>query len=225
MNALTSLAEQSRFNMIEQQIRPWHVLDEDVLNALSAIPRDRFVPVRYQNVAYSDLEIPLEVEGMTSCESMLAPKIEARLAQELQLSPTDGVLEIGTGSGYQAALLARLCSTVVSVEIDRHIAAFGKANLERENISNVKVEIGDGRAGWGTGEYSAILLTGSIPNIPDSLKYQLTIGGRLVAIVGQSPVMTALRITRVSAAAFETESLFDTLAKPLRGTTVSHFKF
>ncbi|NLY64495.1 MAG: protein-L-isoaspartate O-methyltransferase [Alcaligenaceae bacterium] len=225
MNAPTSLIEQSRFNMVEQQIRPANVLDPLVLDTLLKLPRERFVPARYQNLAFSDLEIPLEVNGIDTHETMLAPKTEARLAQDLQLKPDDSALEIGTGSGYQAALLSQLCSQVVSVEIDTHIAAFATENLQREKITNVKVEIGDGRAGWGSAEYNAILVTGSLPNIPDSLKYQLTIGGRLVAIVGQAPVMTAVRITRSSAASFETESLFETCIKPLRGTTVSHFKF
>src|SRR5690606_8726685 len=157
--------------------------------------------------------------------SMLAPRVEARLAQELRLQPTDCVLEIGTGSGYQAALLAQLAQTVTSIEIDSRIAAFGEQNLQRNQISNVQVEVGDAHSGWGTAEYDAILLTGSVPSVPDALKYQLSIGGRMVVVVGTAPVMTACRITRTGAASFDTEGLFDTLIKPLRGTAVPKFKF
>ncbi len=225
MNVPTSLIEQSRFNMVEQQIRPANVIDSAVLDAMLSLPRENFVPQRYKNLAFSDIEIPLEINGIDTHETMLAPKIEARLAQNLQLKPSDATLEIGTGSGFQAALLSRLCNQVLSIEIDTHIAAFAKDNLQREKISNVSVEIGDGRTGWGSAEFNAILVTGSLPNIPDSLKYQLAIGGRLVAIVGQAPVMTAVQITRTTAASFETKSLFETCIKPLSGTTVSHFKF
>lgn len=217
--------EQARFNMVEQQVRPWLVLDPVVLQALFDVPRERFVPSSMQSLAFSDIEIPLIINSVDTNETMLHPKMEARLAQELLLKPTDCVLEVGTGSGYQAALLAHLAQQVTSIEIDSRIAAFGAENLQRSQIANVKVEVGDAHAGWGTTEYDAILLTGSVPTVPDELKYQLTIGGRLVAIVGQNPIMTAYRITRTSAASFETVSLFDTVIKPLRGTSVSQFKF
>src|SRR5690606_15564193 len=153
------------------------------------------------------------------------PKVEARLAQEMQLKPTDCVLEIGTGSGYQAALLAKLSQQVTSIEVDSRLAGFAVENLQRNQVGNVNVETGDAHAGWGTTEYDAILIAGSVPSVPDALKYPLRVGGRLVAVVGQAPVMTACRITRTSAASFETDSLFDTLIKPLRGATVTQFKF
>ncbi|HLU18826.1 MAG TPA: protein-L-isoaspartate O-methyltransferase [Pusillimonas sp.] len=217
--------ELARFNMVEQQIRPWQVQDPKVLQALFDVRRERFVPPHMRALAFSDIELPLVINAVDTHETMLTPKVEARLIQELQLEPTDCVLEIGTGSGYQAALLARLAQQVTSIEIDSRIAAFGTDNLRRSQVDNVKVEVGDAHAGWGTAEYDAILLTGSVPAVPDALKYQLSIGGRMVVVVGTQPVMTACRITRTSAASFDTEGLFDTVIKPLRGTAVSQFKF
>lgn len=220
-----SEVELARFNMIEQQIRPWLVQDHRVLQALVDVRRERFVVPQLRALAFSDVELPLTINAADTHETMLTPKVEARLAQELQLTPADCVLEIGTGSGYQAALLAKLAQQVTSIEIDSRIAAFGTDNLLRNKVDNVRVEIGDGHAGWGTAEYDAILLTGSVPCVPDALKYQLSIGGRMVVVVGTLPVMTACRITRTSAASFDTEGLFDTVIKPLRGTVVSQFKF
>lgn len=217
--------ERARFNMVEQQIRPWDVLDTRVLQALFDVPRERYVPAPMQGLAFSDVELPLIVNAVDTHETMLFPKVEARLAQELQLKPTDCALEIGTGSGYQAALLAALCREVASVEIEGRLAAFATENLKRNHVTNVKVETGDAHTGWGTTEYDAILITGSVPVIPDELKYQLRVGGRLVAVVGQAPVMTAYRVTRINAASFETKALFDTVIKPLRGTATSKFKF
>lgn len=217
--------EQARFNMIEQQIRTWEVLDDRVLQALATVQRERYVPAQYQAMAFSDVEIPLIINAIDTHETMLTPKVEARLAQELQLKPTDCVLEIGTGSGYQAALLGALAQQITSIEVDSRLAAFAVQNLQRNHVDNVKVEVGDAHTGWGTTEYDAILLTGSVPVVPDAYKYQLRVGGRLVVVVGQNPVMTACRITRSSAASFETTMLFDTVIKPLRGATVSQFKF
>ncbi|CAM3391893.1 protein-L-isoaspartate O-methyltransferase [Bordetella sputigena] len=226
MNASTLPdVEKARFNMVEQQIRPWDVLDENVLAALFKVRRELFVPPALRSLAFSDLEIPLQINAVDTRETMLAPKVEARLAQELLLAPTDAVLEIGTGSGYQAALLAELAQQVTTVEIDSRLVAFAQQNLQMNNIGNVKVETGDGRNGWGTTEYDAILLTGSVPVVPDGLKYQLRIGGRMVVVVGTAPVMTACRITRTTAASFETVNLFETVIKPLRGAAVSQFKF
>lgn len=224
VNSLSEI-EQARFNMVEQQVRTWLVLDPDVLQALFDVPRERYVPVAMQSIAFSDVEIPLIIDAADTHEVMLTPKLEARLAQELLLQPTDCVLEIGTGSGYQAALLARLAQQVTSVEVDSRLAAFGAENLARNQVGNVTVETGDAHSGWGTTEYDAILVTGSVPSVPDALKYQLRIGGRLVVVVGTAPIMTACRITRSSAASFETTPLFDTVIKPLRGVTVSQFKF
>lgn len=226
MNATTLPdVEQARFNMVEQQIRPWNVLDNKVLDTLFAVRREQYVPVALRALAFSDLEIPLQINGVDTCETMLAPKYEARFAQDLQLQPTDCVLEIGTGSGYQAALLAHLARQVTSVEIDSRLAAFAQQNLQRNGVNNVKVETGDGSRSWGSTEYDAILVTGSVPTVPDALKYQLRVGGRMIVVTGEAPVMTAWRITRTTAASFETEGLFETVFKPLRGPSVSHFKF
>ena len=218
-------ADRARFNMVEQQIRPWNVQDERVLQAVFDMPRERFVPPQLRALAFADTELPLVIDGVDTRETMLSPKVEAKLAEELRLQPSDCVLEIGTGSGYQAALLSRLCQQVTSIELESRLSAFAQANLARAQVANVAVETGDAHAGWGTAEFDAILVTGSVPVVPDGLKYQLAIGGRLVVVVGQAPVMTAMRITRTSPASFETVGLFDTVIKPLRGITVSQFKF
>jgi protein-L-isoaspartate(D-aspartate) O-methyltransferase len=217
--------EIARFNMVEQQIRPWDVSDENVLNALFKVRREYFVPVAYRAMAFSDLEIPLILQTTDTHQVMLCPKMEARLAQLLALKADDCVLEVGTGSGYQAALLSELARDITSIEIDPRLVAFAQNNLQQAQIKNVKVETGDGSNGWGTTEYDAILVTGSLPSIPDALKYQLRVGGRMVVVVGQAPAMTVFRITRTTAASFETTSLFETVIKPLTGPVVSHFKF
>jgi len=217
--------EQARFNMIEQQIRPWNVLDERVLQALAAVPREQFVPPALAALAFSDVELPLGSAAIDTRETMLSPKVEARLAQELQLKPTDSVLEVGTGSGYQAALLAQLAQQVTSVEVDPRLAAYAQQNLQRNQVNNVVVEVGDAHAAWGATEYDAILLTGSVPVIPDGLKYQLRVDGRMVVVAGQTPMMTAFRITRTSASQFDCVPLFDTVIKPLSGVVTSSFKF
>ncbi len=224
IHALSEL-ELARYYMVEQQIRPWYVENENVLQALKQVPRENFVPPAYKPMAFADTEIPLIIDSVDTNEYMLKPVIEGRLAISLQLKPTDGVLEIGTGSGYQAALLAQLAQQVTSVEINSTLSTFAKDNLQRQHINNVIVETGDAHEGWGTTEYDAILLTGSVPTVPDALKYQLCIGGRLVAVVGTYPIMTAIRITRTSAASFDTTPLFDTVIKPLRGSRVSRFQF
>lgn len=217
--------ERARFNMIEQQIRTWDVNDPGVLEAIGQVQREKFVPAEYKSLAFSDLEVPLVVHAVDTHQVMLAPKLEARLAQALGLKPEDCVLEIGTGSGYQAALLACLSRQVTSVEIDPRLVAFAQQNLLQSKIDRVNVETGDGSEGWGTTEYDAILVTGSLPSVPDALKYQLRVGGRLVAIVGQAPAMTVIRIKRSTAASFEVETLLETVVKPLVGPRVSRFKF
>ena len=156
---------------------------------------------------------------------MLCPKYEALFAQELELKPEDSVLEIGTGSGFQAAILSNLCAQVHSIEIDSKIAAQAQKNLRQAGINNVQVEVGDGRSGWGNNEFNAIVVTGSVPSVEDSLKYQLAIGGRLVITVGQAPMMRVYCITRTDAATFEEKVVLETYIKPLRGAVASNFKF
>lgn len=214
-----------RFNMIEQQIRPVGVFDANVIEALFKVQRELFVPPAFRTLAFADIEIPLQLGTVDTRQAMLSPKLEARLTQLLQLKHDDCVLEIGTGSGYQAALLAQLARTVTSIEIDPRLASFAQQNLQKAQFKNVTVEIGDGNNGWGTAEYDAILVSGGVDKVSNALKYQLKIGGRMVVIVGQAPTMTTFRITRTTAASFETTSLFETLIKPLTGACGSRFNF
>lgn len=204
--------EQARFNMIEQQIRPWNVLDTSVLNLLSMLRREDFVPPSYKSLAFMDLEIPLPCG-----QSMLAPKVEARLLQELALHKHEKVLEVGAGSGFMAALLGHKAQKVVSLDIHHELAEMARANLHRAGVVNVRVEEADGAQGWPQeqGGFDAILLSGSVDSVPEALLQQLKPGGRLVAIVGQEPVMRAVRITRADERQFVTTVLFDTVAPAL----------
>ena len=203
--------EQARSNMVEQQIRTWEVLDQAVLDLLYAVPREDFVPAACRTLAFADLEIPIG-EG----EKMMAPKVEARIVQELALRKTDRVLEVGTGSGYLTALLARRAAQVHSLEIRPALAAFGRANLERHGADNVTLEIGDGARGDPKrAPYDAIVLTGSTPVLPRALLEQLAPGARLFAVVGEPPVMVARLVTCTAPGAYRTAELFDTLLAPL----------
>src|SRR6185295_500085 len=170
--------EQARFNMVEQQIRTWAVLDQEVLDLLFEVRREDFVPPAYRTLAFADLEIPLG-DG----ERMWTPKMEARVLQELQLKPSESALEIGTGSGYLTALLARRSADVTSVEINPRLHAEAWTHLAGAGIANARLEAGDGARGWRNGEYDAIVLTGSTPILPDSWLKQLKPGGRLFAVV------------------------------------------
>lgn len=203
--------EQARFNMVEQQIRPWEVLDQDVLDLLYAVPREAFVPSASKKLAFADVEIPIG-EG----ECMWAPRIEARAMQALGVKKSDRVLEVGTGSGYLTALLARRAAHVHSVEIKPALAAFGRANLARHGTENLTLEIADGARGYGrSAPYDVIVLTGSTPVLPQAFVHQLAPGGRLFAVVGDAPVMQA-RLLVCTAPGTATEStLFETLLKPL----------
>jgi protein-L-isoaspartate(D-aspartate) O-methyltransferase len=203
--------EQARFNMVEQQVRTWEVLDPAVLDLLYAVPREEFVPQAYRKLAFADMEIPIG-EG----ESMMAPKMEARIVQELALRKTDRVLEVGTGSGYLTALLARCAAHVYSLEIRPALAAFGRANLERHGADNVTLEVADGARGDAKrAPYDAIVLTGSTPVLPATLKEQLAPGGRLFAVVGEPPVMVARLVTCTAPGAYGSAALFDTVLAPL----------
>lgn len=214
--------EQARFNMIEQQIRPWDVLDGAVLGLLSRVRREDFVPPAQRALAFTDTEIPLP-EG----QCMLAPRVEARLLQELRLSGMERTLEVGAGSGFMACLLGHQSRTVTTLEIRASLAEMARQNLSRARLSNVEVVQADGSQDTAIdGEFDAIVLSGSVATVPEGLKARLSVGGRLVAIVGQEPVMRALRITRVAPDAWETTVLFDTVAPRLQGfPQPSRFQF
>jgi protein-L-isoaspartate(D-aspartate) O-methyltransferase len=203
--------EQARNNMVEQQIRTWEVLDQDVLDLLFVVPREEFVPSRHRALAFADMQIPLG-----EIERMWEPKLEARVLQELAVSKADRVLEVGTGSGYLTALLAHRAAHVYSVEIHPQLAAFGRANLERHGTTNVTLEEGDAARGWQKhAPYHAIVLAASTPVLPRAFLEQLEVGGRLFAIVGEKPVMTARLITCTAPQAYHTVELFETVVPPL----------
>ena len=204
--------EQARFNMIEQQIRPWDVLDFKILDILKNVPREQFVPDTHTKLAFADIQIPL-AHG----EVMMEPKVEARLVQELNLTSNDKVLEVGTGSGYVTALLASLAKHVVSIDIHKDLSNQAAEKLSKVGISNITLESGDAIKGWpSTGGFDAILLTGSVAKIPNEFIEALKDGGRLVAIVGEHPVMEAISIKKTGDS-IERISLFDTMLPPLVG--------
>lgn len=211
MAATTMNTEQARFNMIEQQIRPWEVLDPSVLSLLSVVRREAYVPEAQRDLAFADVELPLGYG-----QSMLAPRVEARILQELAIKNTDKVLEIGTGSGYMAALLAAKAEFVYSVEIVPELVEFARANLKRAGVANVSVDLGDGAHGWPLyAPYDVIVLSGSTPVLPEAIQQQLRIGGRLVAIVGEAPAMQVKLVTRTGEDAYTAITVFETVAAPL----------
>ena len=198
--------EQARYNMIEQQIRTWDVLDQDVLDLLMRLPREDFVPVEYHNVALADMNTPIG-----NGQVMMAPKMEARMLQALDLKPDDTVLEVGTGSGYVTALLASLARHVYSVEIDAELKTAAEQRLAVHGFNNVTLEEGDAARGWKNhAPYDVIVITGSLPTLPDSFKQSLKVGGRLFAIVGDAPAMVAQLITRIGQGEWSSEDLFET---------------
>jgi protein-L-isoaspartate(D-aspartate) O-methyltransferase len=205
--------EQARFNMIEQQIRPWDVLDAGVLGLLSRVRREDFVPESHRALAFSDTEIPLP-EG----QCMLAPRVEARLLQELRLTGVEQTLEIGAGSGFMACLLAHQSRSVTSLEIRPSLAEMAHRNLDRARVANATVVRADGSApGAVSGRFDAIVLSGSVALEPEGLKSQLSVGGRMVLVMGSEPVMQAVRIVRTAPDAWERTVLFDTVAPRLQG--------
>jgi len=209
--------EQARVNMIEQQIRPWDVLDQTVLDLLYSVRREEFVPTQMRSLAFADTELPLRVDGVDTGETMMAPKVEARLLQELGIQAHESVLEVGTGSGYMAALAAHRGRSVLSIEIDARLYEFGSANLRRAGIRNARVQQGDAALGWSeNAPYDVIIMSGSLPVLPEALLKQVRIGGRIAAIVGQAPAMTAQIVTRISETGCDTLPLFETCLKPLR---------
>lgn len=204
---------QARFNMIQQQIRPWEVLDERVLDLMQGLPRENFVPATYQNLAFADISIALAHDQV-----MMAPKVEGRLLQLLQVKPSDTVLEIGTGSGFMTALLAKCAKQVYTVDIYEDFVKSAQSKLATLNLNNVQFGTGDAIEGWkALPRYDVIAITGSVPVLKTHFQEQLNIGGRLFVVVGEDPVMEALLITRISEQQWTTESLFETSLPALIG--------
>ncbi len=214
--------EQARFNMIEQQIRPWDVLDQDVLNLLSVVKRENFVPAAYRDIAFADLEVPLPAG-----EHMLFPRVEARVLQELAVKRNETVLEIGAGSGFMAALLAHRGRHVLTVDIKPDLAELAKRNLAENGVTNAEVALGDGARGWpAAAPYDVICVSGGLPVLPQEMLEQLKIGGRLAAFVGTAPVMKAQIITRIDEKQFRVADVFETYVEPLvNAVQPPRFKF
>ena len=220
--------ERARFNMIEQQIRPWQVLDQDVLRLLSEVKREDFVPVAHKALAFADLELPLinnSEAALQSGQCMLSPKVEARMLQDLAVTAQDKVLEIGAGSGYMAALLGKRAQRVITLEIEPELAQMARDNLQRQGIHNVEVRQGDGAQGAAVdGPFDVILLSGSVAEVPHKLLEQLRPGGRLMAVVGDLPMMRATLITCTGAGQFSTTQAWDTVA-PRLSNFAEHARF
>ena len=218
MDALSHL-EQSRFNMIEQQIRPWDVLDPKVLALLTLVKREDFVPLAHKALAFVDMEIPLlgsAEDALTNGYCMLAPKVEARMLQQLNPQAREKVLEIGAGSGYMAALLAQCAARVITLDINSKLVQLAAANLRHAHVTNAEVREADGVHGLaGEGPFDVIVLSGSVAEVPHNLLAQLTVGGRLGAIVGIEPMMRATVVTRTGEASFSTVQPWDTIAPRL----------
>ena len=203
--------EQARFNMIEQQIRTWEVLDPAVLDLLFEVKREDFVPAAHRSLAFADLEVPLG-HG----EAMLQPKVEARIVQELAIQPHETVYEVGTGSGYLTALLASRARHVTSVEIYPDLKAAAEANLRRAGIDNATLLEGDGsRAPLAESAFDVIVIGGSIPLLPQAFLDRLAKGGRLFAVLGDPPAMKAVVVREPVAGSFQHVELFETVVKPL----------
>jgi protein-L-isoaspartate(D-aspartate) O-methyltransferase len=214
--------EQARHNLIEQQIRPWDVLDNQVLDTMMRCPREDFVAPDQRNLAFVDMELPIG-HG----EHMMCPKVEARMLQGLRVQPGDKVLEVGTGSGFVTMMLASLASQVISVEINEELAQTATSRLTEHGVENVEIKVGDAANGWSAHQpYDVIAITGSLPSLPESFKQDLQIGGRLFAIIGEGPVMVAQLITRINANEWKEQVLFDTWLAPLKHAAVpAKFQF
>jgi protein-L-isoaspartate(D-aspartate) O-methyltransferase len=207
--------ETARFNMIEQQIRTWEVLDPKVLQLLNDVPRENFVPDAYKGLAFADIEIPIGF-GQT----MLSPKLEGRILQALDIKKTDNVLHIGTGSGYFAALLSHLADHVISLEINAELSATAAYTISQNNIHNITLELADGVNGMPSkAPFDVIVFTGSSPAEPPNVRQQLKVGGVMFIVLGQAPVMQATLIRRISEEGFNEDVLFETCIPVLENAT------
>ncbi|HEX4918527.1 MAG TPA: protein-L-isoaspartate O-methyltransferase [Limnobacter sp.] len=209
--------EKARFNMIEQQIRPWNVLNQQVLDLLNVVKREHFVPAELQKLAFTDCDLPIRINGQDTGETMLSPKMEARMLQDLELTAQDKVLEIGTGTGYMACLMAQQAAHVTTMEINPAIAELARANLKKEGATRIKVVEGCGFELAPTlGQFDAIVLSGASPVMPSNLLEALKPGGRLVAIIGSAPVMQVVLARKSGDGQAISTPLFETLAKTLQ---------
>ena len=198
--------DQARFNMVEQQIRPWDVLDNKVLELLESIHREDFVPVRYRKLAFADISVPLACD-----QAMMRPKIEARMLQALDLREDETVLEIGTGSGFIAACLSRLAKRVVSVECFEDLHQEAALKLQDQGINNVELFVGDVMSGWQHEQaHDVVVVTGSVPQVPEQFKGWVNPGGRMFVVTGDSPAMDACLLTRLDVSEWAEESLLET---------------
>jgi protein-L-isoaspartate(D-aspartate) O-methyltransferase len=217
--------EQARFNMIEQQIRPWDVLDPEILEILALVKREEFVPPAYQDLAFADVEIPLIVDGKRTGQTMFTPKVEARLLQALAVRRHESALEVGTGSGYGTALLAQRTRKIQSWEIDPVLHAFAAENLSRVGVVDVQLKLGDGSQPAGDERFDVIVLSGSVAQEPDAMLARLNEGGRLFGIVGEAPTMHGRLFTRIGKGCTSVD-LFETVAPRLQGFPAGNrFKF
>jgi protein-L-isoaspartate(D-aspartate) O-methyltransferase len=214
--------EQARFNMVEQQVRPWEVLDERVLELLETTQREDFVPVRYRKMAFTDMAIPLDHE-----QSMMKPVVEGRLLQALELKPDETVLEIGTGSGFITACLAQMAKSVVSVDIHEQFSKEAAAKLKEKGIQNVEIETGDAMTGWQPEQaHDVVVVTGSVEDIPDQFRGWVNPGGRMFIVCGESPAMEAKLLTKLNATEWREESLFETdLPRLVNAEKAAEFEF
>jgi protein-L-isoaspartate(D-aspartate) O-methyltransferase len=221
--------EQARFNMIEQQIRPWGVLDAHVLDLLAAVRREDFVPPQHRALAFADLQIPLKDSeaAVAAGQVMLEPRIEARLLQDLAVAKHEKVLEIGTGSGFMAALLGHRAQRVLTLEIDNALAQTAHANLQRAGVLNVEVRVADGASAdlSADGPFDAILLSGSVAQLPEALLAMLKPGGRLMGIVGDDPIMRATLVYQSPAGAVVTQPWDENVPRLLNFPEPSRFRF
>lgn len=203
--------ETAKFNMVEQQIRPWNVLDETILTAVKEVPRENFVPAEYKSLAFADINIPIGYSQV-----MMQPKVEARMIQAISPKLNDLVLEIGTGTGFTAALLARLSRHVETIELKTEFVELAKKQLSDNKVENVDVVEGDGALGWSMDiQPDCVFIAGSLPKLPDAYRQMLAIGGRLVSIIGEEPVMSAVLVERLGKSSWQTTSLFETHIPPL----------